>query len=47
LENNALSEVDMALFDIAGKRADMPVCDLLGGRVRAAAAPKLTGTSDR
>ena len=40
---NAISAIDIALWDIAGKVLDAPICDLLGGHVRDKVAAYATG----
>ena len=40
---NAISAIDVALWDISGKVTGLPVCDLLGGRVRDRVAVYATG----
>ena len=40
---NAISAVDIALWDIAGKATDLPIYELLGGRVRDRVAVYATG----
>ncbi|MDA0336416.1 MAG: mandelate racemase/muconate lactonizing enzyme family protein [bacterium] len=40
---SALSAIDIALWDLAGKATGLPVCDLLGGRIRDRVAVYATG----
>ena len=43
LAGSALSALDIALWDLAGKATDLPVCALLGGKVRDKIAVYATG----
>ena len=40
---SALSAVDIALWDLAGKATGLPICELMGGRVREKVAVYATG----
>ena len=43
LAGSALSALDIALWDLAGKAVDLPVCTLLGGKIRDKVAVYATG----
>ncbi len=40
---NAISAIDIALWDVAGKAADLPISDMLGGQVRDKVSVYATG----
>ena len=43
LAGSALSALDIALWDLAGKAANLPICTLLGGKIRDKVAVYATG----
>ena len=43
LAGSALSALDIALWDLAGKAANLPICALLGGKIRDKIAVYATG----